>query len=82
VTCFFLYLIPRGLRIVLPLIQSLSLGRRVRVVTYMSPFPSTDEAPLQPVKIAKVASDHHPESQWPLFYYEFPCDLEGGNSKG
>ena len=36
-TAFFLYLIPRGLRIVLPILQA--IPRRIRVVTYISPFP-------------------------------------------
>jgi 16S rRNA A1518/A1519 N6-dimethyltransferase RsmA/KsgA/DIM1 with predicted DNA glycosylase/AP lyase activity len=62
-TCFFLYLIPRGLKIVEPIL--LNVGRPIRVVTYMSPLPNQT-----PVKVEKVGTELHPEAQWPLFYYE------------
>lgn len=129
VTCFFLYLVPRGLRIVLPIIKA--LRRKVRVVTYMSPFIDTKEekkgkgntvhadtvfsqsigqaissdssgsssdgnsrcsngsssgsidgssvgssgsgggnGAIAPIKVVKVSTVHHPEAQWPLYYYE------------
>jgi ubiquinone/menaquinone biosynthesis C-methylase UbiE len=59
---FFLYLVPRGLRIILPQLKALG---RVRVVTYMAPFPEE-----QPVRVVKVGTASHPEAQWPLYYYE------------
>lgn len=67
-TCFFMYLIPRGLRLILPLLQK--IPHPIRVVTFMNPF--TD---IQPSKELKVSSSGHAESQWPMYYYEF-----GGSS--
>ena len=61
--CFFLYLVPRGLRIILPHLQSIT--HKIRVVTYMSPFPE-----LVPISVTKVSTAAHPEAQWPLYYYE------------
>ena len=68
-TCFFLYLVPRGLRIILPILKS--IPHKVRVVTYMSPFPEET-----PVHIHKIATAQHPDAKWPLYYYE----LNGDNS--
>jgi 16S rRNA A1518/A1519 N6-dimethyltransferase RsmA/KsgA/DIM1 with predicted DNA glycosylase/AP lyase activity len=62
-TCFFLYLVPRGLRIILPHLQS--IPHRIRVVTYMAPLPGLD-----PANVVKVSTVTHPEAQWPLYYYE------------
>jgi SAM-dependent methyltransferase len=61
--CFFLYLVPRGLRIILPHLQG--IGHRIRVVTYMSPLPGIEAS-----AVVKVSTAAHPEAQWPLFYYE------------
>ena len=63
-TMFFLYLIPRGLRIILPYIKN--LGKKVKVVTYMSPFP--DE--VVPVQVVKVTTAVHDGADWPLWVYE------------
>ena len=62
-TAFFLYLVPRGLRIILPHLQS--IPRKIRVVTYMSPLPD-----MTAITVTKVSTAAHPEAQWPLFYYE------------
>ena len=62
-TCFFLYLIPRGLKLVEPIL--LTVGRKIRVVTYMSPLPNQT-----PLKVEKVSTEAHPLARWPLFYYE------------
>lgn len=62
-TAFFLYLIPRGLRIILPYLQS--LGKPIRVVTYMAPFPD-----LAAKNVVNVSTENHPEARWPLYYYE------------
>jgi hypothetical protein len=76
-TAFFLYLIPRGLRIVLPILQA--IPRRIRVVTYISPFP--DE--VKPVSIIRVKSVAHGDSgvEWPLYLYVLNDDIsdEKGN---
>ncbi len=61
--CFFLYLVPRGLRIILPHLQS--IGHPIRVVTYMAPLPG-----VEAISIIKVGTASHPEAQWPLYYYE------------
>lgn len=62
-TCFFMYLIPRGLRLILPCLSA--LPRPIRVVTFMNPLPG-----VTPRKEVKVATSAHSEAQWPLFYYE------------
>ena len=61
--CFFLYLVPRGLRIILPILKKST--HKIRVVTYMSPFPEET-----PVHIFKIATSQHPDAKWPLYYYE------------
>lgn len=61
-TAFFLYLVPRGLRIFLPFLKA--LGKPVRVVTYMSPL--LDETAE---KVLKISTAAHPEAGWPLFVY-------------
>jgi len=73
-TAFFLYLIPRGLRIVLPILQA--IPRPIRVVTYISPFP---EGEVQPVQVVKVKSAKHADSgvEWPLYVYELNGDGDG-----
>eukprot|EP01039_Chlorochromonas_danica_P008014 gene8014-8840_t len=74
--CFFLYLIPRGLKLILPiLLQQVNNRRRhhnhnpnpnpIRIVTYMSPLPN-----LTPKEIVKVKTLAHDGAAWPLFYYE------------
>jgi ubiquinone/menaquinone biosynthesis C-methylase UbiE len=61
--CFFLYLVPRGLRIILP--HLLAIPHKIRVTTYMSPLPGVEH-----ISVSKIATAAHPEAQWPLFYYE------------
>jgi hypothetical protein len=67
---FFLYLVPRGLRIILPILQSVcnQSNKNITVVTYMSPFPS--ESGIKPLEIVKINTESHPEAQWPLYVYE------------
>jgi ubiquinone/menaquinone biosynthesis C-methylase UbiE len=62
-TAFFLYLVPRGLRLVLPILQK--IPRKIRVVTYMSPFP--DSVSYQ--SCIRIGTEKHPEAQWPLYVY-------------
>lgn len=64
-TLFFLYLVPRGLRIILPYLKALT--HRIRVVTYMSPFPEE----VKPTQTIKVNTANHAGSEWPLWLYEF-----------
>lgn len=69
---FFLYLIPRGLRIILPILQA--IPHKIRVVTYISPFPDD----VQPIETIRVKSVAHAESgvEWPLFVYELNGDSD------
>lgn len=67
-TLFFLYLVPRGLRIILPYLKG--LPHKVKVVTYMSPFPEE----VKPVETVKVNTTNHAGSEWPLFLYIFGGD--------
>jgi len=62
-TCFFMYLIPRGLRLILPKLRS--IDHPIRIVTFMNPLPD-----VEPIKVEKISTAQHPEAQWPLFYYE------------
>jgi len=75
-SAFFLYLIPRGLRIVLPILQA--IARKIRVVTYISPFPDS----VKPVEVVRVRSEKHAGVEWPLFVYELNGDTEGGGGEG
>ena len=78
----FLYLIPRGLRLILPKI--LNIPRKVRVVTYMSPFqdkPSSNHGeqmesylPYAFTKKVQVLVGEH-VVQYPIFVYETPGHL-------
>lgn len=70
-TAFFLYLVPRGLRLIYPALQV--IPHKIRVVTYMSPLQS-----LEPDRVVRVATAAHPEAQWPLYYYELPGAQETG----
>ena len=64
-TVVFLYLIPRGLRIVTPLLMEASKSRPVKVVTYMSPLPGISHTEKRTCSVA-----HQPGSAWPLFLYD------------
>lgn len=48
----------------LPILER--IPRKVRVITYMSPFPSS----VTPKKIVKVKTSKHSDAEWPLFFYE------------
>jgi hypothetical protein len=62
-TVFYLYLVPRGLRIILPILKS--IGRPLRVITYMAPFPEEEK----PIRQIKCTNEAHPDAQWPLYLY-------------
>ena len=68
-TVFYLYLIPRGLRIILPVLKA--IGRKLRVITYMAPFPESEV----PVETYQVTSTKHPDAQWPLYLYDIDPDV-------
>jgi hypothetical protein len=85
---FFLYLIPRGLRKIKPLLlQAQQDGditvangqsyRQVRVITYMSPLP--DETPT---RHESISVPHQPGASWPLYLYSFHNSADIGNGSG
>lgn len=63
-TVFYLYLIPRGLRIILPVLKT--LGKNLRVATYMAPFPESET----PIETFHLTSAKHPGANWPLYLYD------------
>lgn len=70
-TSFFLYLIPRGLKVVFKEIIRKILNRRLRIVTYMSPFPPEFASP---VSVVRVPTATHQDASWPLYYYDLYFD--------
>lgn len=70
-TIFFLYLVPRGLRLILPLLKS--IPHHIKVVTYMSPLPES-EKPLQHIK---VGTANHKGAEWPLWLYSLNEGVPG-----
>jgi SAM-dependent methyltransferase len=75
----FLYLVPRGLRRIKPILlepcksSGSSWSPPLRVITYVSPLEG--EAP---VRVDRVKVPHQPGASWPLYLYEFyPRDAEG-----
>ena len=76
-THFFLYLVPRGLRIMLPILQEVATSnkRTLRVVTYMAPFvvdvaSDQDQEQVKLIDTVKTATTMHPDAQWPLYIYD------------
>jgi hypothetical protein len=64
-TVFYLYLVPRGLRLILPILKAIS--HPIKVITYMAPFPES-EVPITQIKCTPV---NQPEAMWPLYLYHF-----------
>ena len=67
-TVFFLYLVPRGLKLILPILQR--IPRRLRVITYMSPLPD-----MKYVQLVKIGTQKHVEALWPVYLYELNSHL-------
>lgn len=63
-TCFYLYLIPRGLKQVLQILVK-NISHPFRIATYMYQIPG-----FHYNKMIKVHSEKHDGSQWPVYYYE------------
>ena len=61
-TIIFLYLIPRGLRQIKPLL--LQIPHAVQVITYMSPLPEET-----PVYKERIKIPHQPNAEWPVYAY-------------
>jgi hypothetical protein len=61
-TAIFLYLIPRGLKLIHPILLQ---HKPLKVVSYMAKLPGetvTDRALL--------LVEHQPSAAWPLYYYD------------
>lgn len=65
-TAIFLYLIPRGLRLILP--KLLEIPHPVRIVTYMAPFPADALKAKSSKKVKVQVGDQLVE--YPIFIYE------------
>ncbi len=70
-TVFFMYLIPRGLRIFIPILLAMPRNNVIKIVTYMSPLPD-----LQPKEIIKIATNSHQDAQWPIYFYELEPNVK------
>ena len=72
-TIIFLYLVPRGLRLMKPLLDPKSSCLNVqKIITYMAPLPDT------PISHQWTCSTpNHPGSAWPIYVYDRK-DLELG----
>lgn len=64
-TVIFLYLIPRGLRLIKPrLLNNRSETKELRVITYMAGFE--DETPYN---VTKCMVGHQGGAEWPIYFY-------------
>jgi SAM-dependent methyltransferase len=67
-TVFFLYLIPRGLRQIQPMLRELAQQRQnnlpIKVVTYMSPLPNEEHVAKEQCRV-----EHQPDAAWPIYLY-------------
>ena len=71
-----MYLIPRGLRLVSPILQA--LPQELRLVSYMAPIPDIKASSRRLITPA-----HQPSAQWPLYLYHInkPEETEGKNEE-
>jgi SAM-dependent methyltransferase len=81
VTVVFLYLIPRGLRIIHSMLRQALTSKcnqkdadviiqpNLRVVSYMSPLLNE-----QPNKVLRIDVPHQPGANWPLYFYLLELD--------
>lgn len=63
-TAIFIYLVPRGFRILLPYLRK--LDHPLRVVTYMSPLPEQTAAKIEHVNTSSTDD----QTRWPLYLYK------------
>ena len=76
-TVFFLYLTPRGLRLVHPILKRIAGERALvnnetlKVITYMAPLPQETYVATEHCHV-----DHHPGAAWPLYLYHLHPDVE------
>jgi len=65
-TAIFLYLVPRGLKLIKPLLVPKQCDHCIRVVTYMSSFKEENYAVKELCQV-----DHHGETSWPVYLHIF-----------
>jgi SAM-dependent methyltransferase len=79
-TVIFLYLIPRGLRLIQPLLIQAAQQKQslIRIITYMSPFETKkgigkDDSSITITLVKKVlcSVEHQPDAKWPVYLYHF-----------
>ncbi|CAJ1897228.1 unnamed protein product [Cylindrotheca closterium] len=73
---FFLYLIPRGLKLIHPILKKHKADAQLpelQVITFMNKIPGE-----KPEDRALVTVDHQPGAEWPLYYYK----LQGNEQSG
>ena len=73
-TIIFLYLIPRGLRKMKPLLMQ--IHHPIQVITYMSPLP--DETPTMK---ESIRVPHQPDAEWPIFAYKLKGNDQRANGE-
>ena len=76
-TCVFLYLVPRGLRLLAPRILEAARRRPLRVVSYMAPVPGVGP----PSRKATVTPAHQPSAAWPLYCYRLGASEEASSDE-
>jgi len=65
---FFLYLIPRGLKLIYPVLMKHMADAKlseIQVISFMNKIPGE-----KPEDRALVTVDHQPGAEWPLYYYK------------
>jgi len=51
-----LYLVPRGLRIILPIIKNITNKKNIRIVSFMNPLPDSE-----PLEVHKISPSTQPD---------------------
>mmetsp|Transcript_31106 Transcript_31106/g.29683 ORF Transcript_31106/g.29683 Transcript_31106/m.29683 type:complete len:163 (+) Transcript_31106:186-674(+) len=63
-TVLFLYLVPRGLKLMMPMLQN--IPRKLKVITYMASLPEC----IDIKQTVKVKTSKHADAEWPLYLYD------------
>jgi tRNA A58 N-methylase Trm61 len=70
-TVVFVYLIPRGLKQILPLLEQIQ--HPLRVISYMAPLPGVTVTHKETITVP-----HQPDARWPIyFHYLTPSTTSG-----
>ena len=90
-TVFFLYLIPRGLRLMHPILKHMLVSQKrdakardtepaqpsLRVITYMAPLPNETYVTKEECRV-----NHQPGAAWPLYLYHLYPDAKQETTSG